>query len=581
MPDQHDSIPDFGWTMLGAMKSGEACYTWQLQTKRSTFYNKWRDLEDWVAEADTRHVDTYFGACYAPSELAAYPMNRPKADQVVAVPALWVDIDWVEAAGHKKHNLPPSPADAMRIIDAISVKPTFVVDSGGGYQCWWVFADGPFRIRDDTDRKRIATLVQRWQLMIRLIAQNIGGWDVDSTHDLARVMRLPGTWNTKYGEPRRVTVERTSTELYSVADCEVIVEKHAALPANNVVRLTPPGAPTPITANITPATTPAIPAPDWQARIAAVSGESSDFATAWNKLWHKEARARGGADDSSSAWEMAICNLLVKWSFADAEIVAACTAWRKKHGLEDASRASRPDYYPRTIAKARQATRKVGDRLAEIVDDAGEAPANSLARLSAELGLPPGRGIERVIRYNSEPPEYHIVVCGAQCRIGSSEALGSQTKLRARLLDITQKYIMLKQADWAKVVEIFVRCAEEENVGDDGQPIRILENFLSVYLSQNDPVAVKGWDDREWQEAAARSRPFTIDGQVYFSLSGMTGFEGWLAKNFGKWRWGDMPQLLKQLGWTPTGQKTIRVSHGGDAWGKQHVSLWRKENVSE
>jgi hypothetical protein len=59
--------------------------------------------------------------------------GRGKQEGVVALPGLWGDID-VLGPNHVATNLPPTLEDAWKIIQAVPLKPTVVVYTGGGLQ---------------------------------------------------------------------------------------------------------------------------------------------------------------------------------------------------------------------------------------------------------------------------------------------------------------------------------------------------------------------------------------------------------------------------------------------------------------
>jgi len=73
-----------------------------------------------------------------------------------------------------------------------------VVDSGGGYHLYWLFAE-PFVI--DSDQARVYAARQQ-----ALWVDRVGG--DPASKDLARVLRVPGTLNYKYTPAPLVTIKR-------------------------------------------------------------------------------------------------------------------------------------------------------------------------------------------------------------------------------------------------------------------------------------------------------------------------------------------------------------------------------------
>jgi hypothetical protein len=126
---------------------------------------------------------TVSGVAYPPEERTSEKtgrkylsyQRRKKAD-VTHAPALWVDVDGVTA--EEGYN---------RVIQA-PVPPSIVVFSGGGVHAYWLL-NQPVAINAATRDKFEATL--------RALAKATGG--DEQTCEVARVMRLPGTVNTKPG----------------------------------------------------------------------------------------------------------------------------------------------------------------------------------------------------------------------------------------------------------------------------------------------------------------------------------------------------------------------------------------------
>jgi hypothetical protein len=105
------------------------------------------------------------------------------------------DLD-IAGPAHKKGNLPPDLASAMKVVEAVGLPPTCVVNSGHGLQPHWLLTE-PFVFLGQASRKRAAELASRFQQTLAAAAQSAGGWQNDSVGDLARILRFPGTLNHK------------------------------------------------------------------------------------------------------------------------------------------------------------------------------------------------------------------------------------------------------------------------------------------------------------------------------------------------------------------------------------------------
>jgi predicted P-loop ATPase len=215
------AIRDYMLALHGREPQGWlAC--WVRQTKATRAFDLRR--ED-ALEAAVKHLaraastcDAYAGVCLLRS--APPPGGRGRADDAVSVPGVWLDLD-VQGEAHRNENLPPDVETALEFLRHAAPEPSLVVHSGHGLQVFWLFPE-PFLIESDDERARISSLVRRWQTML-LGAARLHGWVIDSTHDLARILRPAGTINRKVaGEERLVTVIRTGPR-YQAGELEELL----------------------------------------------------------------------------------------------------------------------------------------------------------------------------------------------------------------------------------------------------------------------------------------------------------------------------------------------------------------------
>lgn len=131
-----------------------------------------------------------------------------KKENCKALTALFNDVD-CGAAGHKKAPRYKDKAEALAAIETFPLRPTMVIDSGGGYQPYWLLKE-PVGLLDGN-----FALVERTG---RGIALALGG-DVGAT-DAARILRVAGTYNMKIpGNPRPVKLVWCEPErVYDLAD---------------------------------------------------------------------------------------------------------------------------------------------------------------------------------------------------------------------------------------------------------------------------------------------------------------------------------------------------------------------------
>lgn len=155
-----------------------------------------RDMED-VAAFIARHDKPGWGVYFSVG--TRDPKSEPPGniEKTIEIPALWADND-------------QTPKDELlRVLLACPMPPSIVVDSGRGLHPYWLL-DEPEDV--SAAKSNDHPLVDLLRALRRVFASD------PSVCDLARIMRLPGTHNTKYGEPRPVRVIHQSERRYSLSD---------------------------------------------------------------------------------------------------------------------------------------------------------------------------------------------------------------------------------------------------------------------------------------------------------------------------------------------------------------------------
>ena len=99
-------------------------------------------------------------------------------------------------------------AATLAHIDTLAPSPSAVVDSGGGYHCYWLLKQ-PYPLTTPDARRDAVKLQAAWVTLM--------GSD-KASKDLARVLRVPGTHNHKYDPPRPVALLRFTDTRYAIAE---------------------------------------------------------------------------------------------------------------------------------------------------------------------------------------------------------------------------------------------------------------------------------------------------------------------------------------------------------------------------
>jgi len=110
---------------------------------------------------------------------------RGKKENVHNLVTFHVDIDY-GVIGHKKGSDYETVDQARQAIDAFKLKPTMLVNSGGGFHCYWILEE-PVKVKDIG--------VETLESINKSLSIELGG-DI-GPHELSRILRVPGTYNLK------------------------------------------------------------------------------------------------------------------------------------------------------------------------------------------------------------------------------------------------------------------------------------------------------------------------------------------------------------------------------------------------
>ena len=138
--------------------------------------------------------------------------HRAKSTDISCQTAIWTDID-IQGGEHEGEKYPPD-FDTAKIF--LPFEPSMLVNSGYGSHGYYLL-NKPLIITDNN--RKIAT--QTNKNLLDLIRQNAQEYAkaVDSVQDLARILRVPGTFNYKLKEsPQLVILTLTQDIRYNWAD---------------------------------------------------------------------------------------------------------------------------------------------------------------------------------------------------------------------------------------------------------------------------------------------------------------------------------------------------------------------------
>lgn len=305
---------------------------WRIPEKQSRWF---RVVDDAIAfiEGDPRH-DTYCGVALSTEDLG--PVRRVKNDNAGALMAIGTDHD-IWSAAHDKKPLPKNLDEAYSIVPNV-MQPTFVVATGNGLQCWWAFRE-PWVFDGQNERDEAHRLLLRWNSLLASKSKE-RGWEFDRLADLARVLRVPGTWNLKdAAKPKPARIMRESGRHYDPADFREFLDLC--------------GVADPVLAEAA--------SKEWAAQFAGknvVVNLNAEVPDQTLKLWMEVdprfkatwQRTRTDLTDTSgSGYDLALANFGLDAGLNEQQIVDLIVHSRRFH--KDAPR-TRADYFQRTIGKA-------------------------------------------------------------------------------------------------------------------------------------------------------------------------------------------------------------------------------------
>jgi len=157
-----------------------------------------------------------------PSQLDL-PRTRGTAAGARAIGCVWADIDIRDANAHKSESLPPSVEEALAALAEFPATPTAIVSSGHGLYALWCFRE-PWVFDAPGERERAERLLRDFQAALRTLWAR-RGWQLDATHDLARLLRPTGAMNFKVPtDPKPVVLLEHRGPRYNVNELEEIAD---------------------------------------------------------------------------------------------------------------------------------------------------------------------------------------------------------------------------------------------------------------------------------------------------------------------------------------------------------------------
>ena len=533
-------------------------YLYTLPNKESSWYTDYNTVDRDFS--DQKGQDIYVGMSMLPTSAQTHRKKRLRLDaRMAGIPGLWADMDWLDPA-HEKKTLPDSMQTILEIITKLPYEPTVIVNSGHGLHVMWLF-EKPWLFEDERDQRQAAQLVRWWQDHIRINHYRPKGWDLDTTHPLTQILRVPGFDNLKR-EPKVpvsvITTQGPRLNLKTALD-HARRERGTGSPeppqyqesraqgarARRIRPVdTPEGNADLFGFHIDPNAEPP------QEKLALALENIENFRTSW------ENRRKDLYDSSASVHDLSLGNMAARLNWTQQEIVDLLIAFRRRNNLPPKLRY---DYYEMTLNVAMEPMREEtaqyelhslvtqinrqnagqntstneadipdrppgkGDRSATDQADKGKPPeldAETFEKVRDYLSTVWGVEILRFIKYVGDSSTYWISTSKGNGTVGAIRDLMDQESFRRRIADITGAIIKgaKNKTEFEIRIQALLSIRQEIDVGDASYPKEETINWLKQYLSNRRP------QDTDPAEAKIQKLPYIIDNTVFVHGDSLRNF---------------------------------------------------------
>jgi hypothetical protein len=405
--------------------------------------------------------------------------QRGASSDVFAITTLWVETDAAMPYRSSAKRYFPDQEEIITFLRSLPLPPSIIVSSGGGIHAYWLLKEPLVFDADEADYA--AALVRGWQSFIRSQTE----YEIDYTHDLARVLRVPGTTNRHSEDERPVMVLEVTDRRYNPSDFEQWQDWSQAkvkdVPRDFTVRL---GAQPPLEKFLT------------------LSQNDRYFSMAWDEKGNIK-------DQSPSGYAMRLANIAVQAGWTNQEICDLLVAFRGRKSRENKKGSA---WFILTIAKARQGPPPADDQEALAVRMTNTTePDEKLACLSQMLGFEVLRLVKRRAVDPSgylTPAWYVIETSVGNIDVPDAETMGSLNKMKLLIFDRLDRLVEIKPKAWPAALKAMLAVMVTEDAPPEASPYEEIRGYLREYIERKgtceDPMKVHDGgfllklDDRLW-----------------------------------------------------------------------------------
>lgn len=465
---------------------------WSLSDKRSHWFQNVEGAIQFAASSRGR--DLYVGVGFSHQDCG--PSRRCLSNEVAGIVGLWADLD-LKSDAHKKDALPSTIEDALKILP-VQFPPTFVVRTGNGAHAWWLFRE-PLIFGTDAERQDVAGLVCHWQTLLRLNAA-AHGWSFDRLSDLARVLRIPGTQNSKDPHnPKPVSIYSRSDRRYNPSEFAEFLDDQA-IPESEEQECVEQ---------------------TWTARFAEKALSIDPSATAPEEFLNRHIAAdprfkstwlrqrQDLKDQSQSGYDLALADFGFEAGLSEQQVVDLLVHHRRIHSQRPRTRI---DYFQRTIAKAFTRNENIPTRADDPGPPVPQRPDTATARalLCEQISNAIGVRVIRIVKIGGQEPTYRVELEAARVGFPSVDKLVGQQSFRMKIASAVEHLVpRIPGKVWDRVAQMMLNALTVEDGGDESDLVGAAKMYVERYLSETPFI-----DAEEEQPYQTRFKPAVYEGQI-------------------------------------------------------------------
>jgi hypothetical protein len=464
--------------------------------------------------------DVYFQVALSHNTHGSKRRNAAKESEkrpISYFPALFVDIDMQSSKSNGKKY--PKDFDECKLIyDLPGIEPTIVNTSGNGIHAYWCFTE-PILLDTQQKREDMSSVLSRFKYFLQNHASQFG-FDIDAVQDLVRVLRFPGTINTKNQENKECKTLEVSGKRYNLEDILAFLPAQLPLMVPQTQRTYNNPGPDIVEGEIIDdemkqlVFDPRAMPPTDKLNILMIN--DSDFSLLYN---HHCIHNMGDRSDSGFDFQLSRCAFYAKWTMQ--EVANLLISFRRKHS-KNIQKALRKDYMYATLSRARAEVQK--ELSFEFIDRATASKGNEYdlqvktnedAKRQAIKCLSDLHGftIKDILcfRNDNDDARYEIHTSQGVVNIPSSTDFLNANKLKIHVARDIKTIMKIKPKLWDRSAQLMLDITTEVTQTDQARISTAMPGILVEFFKNAREVT-------ELDSVVMQRMPFIYKGEYVFFL---------------------------------------------------------------